>query len=94
MGFDRTGLSRAALAVSVKRHSIVEKLDRITAPTLVMCGREDQATTLDKSEEIAARIPGSKLVVLDGLGHMSPLEDTDAVNAHLVPFVRERVMAS
>ncbi len=93
MGFDRTGLARSALAVVVKRHSIVDKLDRIQAPTLVMCGREDRATTLDESEEIAARIPGAKLVVLDGLGHMSAIEDADAVNAHLVPFVRDLVTA-
>jgi 3-oxoadipate enol-lactonase len=93
MGFDRQGLARAALAVVVKRHSIVEKLGRIAAPTLVMCGREDRATTLDKSEEIAKNVPGARLVVLEGLGHMSVLEGDAAVNAHLVPFVRGLVEA-
>ena len=30
--------------------------------------------------------------VLDGLGHMTPLEDSDAVNQHLVPFARSVVV--
>lgn len=93
MGFEREGMSRASLAVVVHRTSVLEKLDRIRVPTLVMCGREDLATTPDKSEHIARAIPGSRLVMLDGVGHMSALEDPDAVNQHLVPFARSVVMA-
>lgn len=91
MGFDREGVARAALAVVVHRASILEKLDRIRIPTLVMCGREDRATTPDKSENIARAIPGARLVVIDGVGHMSTLEDPAAVNQHLVPFARSIV---
>lgn len=88
MGFDREGVSRASLAVVVHRTSILEKLGNIRVPTLVMCGREDQATTPDKSENIARAIPGARLVMLDDVGHMSTIEDPDAVNQHLVPFAR------
>ena len=88
MGFDREGVSRASLAVVVHRTSILEKLHDIRVPTLVMCGREDLATTPDKSENIARGIPGARLVMLDGVGHMSTIEDPDAVNQHLVPFAR------
>ena len=93
MGFEREGLSRASLAVVVHRTSVLEKLDRIRVPTLVICGREDLATPPDKSERIARAIPGARLVMLDGVGHMSALEDPDAVNQHLVPFARGVVMA-
>jgi len=93
MGFERDGASRASLAVVVHRTSILEKLDRIRVPTLVMCGREDRATPPDKSEQIARAISGSRFVMLDGAGHMSPLEDPEAVNQHLVPFARSVVMA-
>lgn len=88
MGFDREGVARASLAVVVHRRDILDKVRAIRVPTLVMCGREDRATTLDKSENIARTIPGARLVILDGLGHMSALEDPAAVNEHLVPFVR------
>lgn len=92
MGFDREGVSRAALAVVVHRTSVLERLTNIRAPTLVMCGREDLATPLEKSENIARAIPGARLVVLDGVGHMSPLEDSAGVNQHLVPFARSVVL--
>jgi 3-oxoadipate enol-lactonase len=91
MGFDREGVARASLAVVVHGASILEKLDRIRVPTLVMCGREDRATPPDKSENIARAIPGSRLVMLDDVGHMSTLEDPDAVNQHLLPFARSIV---
>ena len=91
MGFDREGVARASLAVVVHRSSVLEKLDRIRVPTLVMCGREDGATPPEKSENIARAIPGARLVMLDEVGHMAPLEDPDAVNQHLVPFARSVV---
>ncbi len=87
MGFDRGGFARAALAVVVHRKDILPEISRIRAPTLVMCGREDRSTPPERSEAIANAIPHAKLVVLDGIGHMSALEDPAAVNAHLVPFV-------
>lgn len=90
-GFDRGGLARAAIAVLVHRKSILEQLGRIRTPTLVLCGREDRSTPLARSEAIASAIPHAKLVVLDEVGHMSALEAPDAVNAHLVPFVRRCV---
>ena len=93
MGFDREGVARASLAVVVHRTSVLDQLARSRTPTLVMCGREDGATPPEKSENIARAIPGARLVMLDGVGHMSTLEDPDAVNQHLVPFARSVVMA-
>jgi pimeloyl-ACP methyl ester carboxylesterase len=93
-GFDRGGAARAALAVITHRTNILDKLGRIYAPTLVMTGSEDRATPPSHAQAIANGIPGSRLVILQGLGHMSPLEDSEAVNAELVPFVRENVSRS
>lgn len=93
MGFDREGVARSSLAVVVHRTSILEKLGQLRVPTLVMCGREDLACPVDKHENIARAIPGARLVVLEGLGHMSALEDPEAVNEHLVPFARSVIDA-
>jgi 3-oxoadipate enol-lactonase len=87
MGFERDGLARAALAVLVHRKNILANLGRIRTPTLVMCGTDDLTTPPERSEAIAKAIPNAKLVLLDGVGHMSALEDPAAVNAQLVPFV-------
>ncbi len=54
-------------------------LAQIRCPTLVLCGREDRVLPLEMSEEMAAGIAGATLVVLDGTGHMAPLEQPDAV---------------
>ena len=78
----------------MKRGSIVDKLERIRTPTLVMCGREDLATPAEHAETIAKNIPGARLVMLDGVGHMSALEAPEAVNEHLVPFVKSLVTSS
>lgn len=88
MGYERDGLARAAIAVVVRRRSIVAELSRIDAPALVMCGRHDRSQPPARSETIAKGIRGARLVVLEELGHMSALEGPAQVNAHLVPFVR------
>ncbi|HEV2547374.1 MAG TPA: alpha/beta fold hydrolase [Stellaceae bacterium] len=58
-----------------------EDLKRIRVPTLVLCGRDDQATPLKLHEEIASLIPGSTLAVIDRCGHMSTLEKPAEVSA-------------
>jgi 3-oxoadipate enol-lactonase len=90
-GFPREGLARASLAVVVHRKDILPRLGSIRVPTLVLCGREDRATEPVHSERIAAAIPGAKLVLIDGAGHISALEQPKAVNEALVPFVASQL---
>jgi pimeloyl-ACP methyl ester carboxylesterase len=52
-------------------------LPRIACPTLVLCGRQDQITPLDRSEEMAAAIAGAKLVVVEECGHIPQLEGAE-----------------
>jgi 3-oxoadipate enol-lactonase len=90
-GYPRDGVARASLAVVVQRKDIFPRLGSIRAPTLVVCGREDRATEPEHSERIARAIPGAKLVLVDGAGHVSALEQPKAVNDVLVPFVAAQV---
>jgi pimeloyl-ACP methyl ester carboxylesterase len=55
-------------------------LPTIECPTVVLCGRQDKLTPLHNSEEMAAAIPGAKLVVVEECGHMSTLERPAEVN--------------
>ena len=55
----------------------------IAAPTVVIVGRQDQATPLARSQEMAADIARSRLVVVEDCGHMSPLERPAQVTAAL-----------
>ena len=49
-------------------------LNKITCPTLVLCGRSDALTPLSGHEEMAAAIPGARLVIIEDCGHLAPLE--------------------
>jgi pimeloyl-ACP methyl ester carboxylesterase len=51
----------------------------IEIPTVVIVGRQDQATPLPRSEEMAADIANARLVVIEECGHMAPLEKPDEV---------------
>ena len=90
-GYPRDGVARAALAVLVKSTPVLHRLGAVTAPTLVVCGRQDRATIPARSEAIAARITGSKLAWIEESGHMSPIERPEAFNALIAPFVRENL---
>jgi pimeloyl-ACP methyl ester carboxylesterase len=59
------------------------RLPSITCPTLVLCGRQDKLTPLEDSRQMAAAIPGAKLVVIEDCGHISTLERPQEVNAAL-----------
>jgi pimeloyl-ACP methyl ester carboxylesterase len=58
-------------------------LSRIGCPTLVLCGRQDALTPLERHEEIAAAVTRARLEIVDDCGHLSTLERPDAVNAAL-----------
>ena len=69
----------AMIARADSRHGLVD----IDVPTVVLVGRQDQATPLPRSQEMAADIANARLVVLEQCGHMSPLEKPDEVSAAL-----------
>lgn len=80
---DRTGIDgfvRQQAAI-IARPDSRPSLKEIAVPTLVLCGREDAITSLARHEEMAGLIDGAKLVIVDNCGHLSTLEQPDAVNA-------------
>jgi pimeloyl-ACP methyl ester carboxylesterase len=58
-------------------------LPKIACPTIVVCGRDDAATPLFLSEEIAAAIAGSELIVIEQCGHLITMEKPGETNAIL-----------
>ncbi|HEX5725818.1 MAG TPA: alpha/beta fold hydrolase [Longimicrobiaceae bacterium] len=82
----KVGITRATWGV-ITRRGVYDQLHRIGVPTLVGVGDQDVATVPAKAERIHARIPGSRLVVMPGAGHSSPIEEPEAVNAALEDFL-------
>jgi pimeloyl-ACP methyl ester carboxylesterase len=64
-------------------------LPKIKCPTVVICGRDDQMTPLDWSEEIASLIPGARLVVIEHCGHLTTMERPWEVNVALRQWLTE-----
>jgi pimeloyl-ACP methyl ester carboxylesterase len=61
-------------------------LAAVGCPTLVLVGDDDQLTPPAWSEEIAAGIPGARLVVVAGAGHLSPLDQPGEVTRALLAW--------
>lgn len=53
---------------------LLERLRRVKAPTLVVAGAVDRFLPRAHPEAYAAGIPGARLEVIEGAGHMVPLE--------------------
>jgi pimeloyl-ACP methyl ester carboxylesterase len=64
-------------------------LASIRCPTLALVGDADEPTPPELAEEIAAGIPGARLVVVPDCGHLSTLERPEAVNAALVEWLEK-----
>src|SRR5215211_6913470 len=82
----------AAQAEACRAHAFGDVLDRLTeiaAPTLVLVGAEDILTPAVYSREMAGRIPGARLQILEKGGHGMPLEHPQQVNDALLAFLAE-----
>jgi pimeloyl-ACP methyl ester carboxylesterase len=89
-------LRRVGAATYLRQEqAVMERIDSrpslaaIRCPTLVLCGRHDAATPLALSEEIAAGIAGSRLVVVEDCGHLATMERPEPVNRALVAWLAD-----
>lgn len=64
-----------------------ELLKELQVPAVVLCGREDQITPLALSQEMASLLPDAELVIVETAGHMTTLEQPDAVKAALAAWL-------
>ena len=86
---DETG----AQAFLRQQHAIIDRADArpllpsIKCPTLVLVGDGDELTPPSLAQELAAGIPGSRLVVVPDCGHLSTMERPEAVNAALTDWI-------
>ncbi|MGI9623688.1 MAG: alpha/beta fold hydrolase [Acidimicrobiales bacterium] len=69
------------------RDSLVDQLEQIEVPTLVMVGEHDDPQPVPRSTVIADAVPGAQLYVIPKAGHLSTIESPIAVNAALTSFL-------
>ncbi len=86
-GFHPAG-QQALIRAGFAEHDLRDVLPRIRVPTLLLYGDRDVRSPLNVAEEMHARIPGSRLVVMAGVGHASDMEAPERFNTEVRSFLK------
>jgi proline iminopeptidase len=78
----------------VKDWSVMDRLDEIDIPTLVMSGRFDFLFPPEHQAILADRLPDARLEIIENAGHSPHIEQQDAVIGILRRFLSEPRIAS
>jgi pimeloyl-ACP methyl ester carboxylesterase len=76
-----------AMALASAEADLRPVLGLVSVPTLVLCGDRDTRAPLPVAEALHAGIPGSELVVLKGVDHVSAVEAPERFNAAIRGFL-------
>lgn len=70
----------AQIKALIERPNCSDLLATIRCPTLLLCGREDGWSPPSRHEHMQQAIRASRLVIVEQCGHMSTMEQPEAVN--------------
>ena len=73
----------------LKGWTVMDRLGEIKVPTLVMAGRQDFIYPPEHQQELADRIPDSRLVLIDRAGHNPHDEQTAQILKAVRSFMRD-----
>lgn len=78
-----------SVAKSAIRHNMREDLPKLTVPTLLIWGKQDQVTPPFVAEEFQTLLPDAKLHFIDECGHAPMMEHPTIFIELLTPFLRK-----
>lgn len=85
---DRAKVIRIVItAKSAIRHNLADKLGSISAPTLLVWGKQDEITPAFVAEKFEELLPNATLVFLDQCGHAAMMEQPKAFNEAFASFM-------
>ncbi len=73
--------------VACNAFDITARLAEIKVPTLIVAGRDDSVTPMERSEVLHQGIPGSTLAVIEDAGHTVPAEKPAELNQTVSEFL-------
>jgi len=76
-----------ALYGMAQRPDRTAELANIRVPTLVLVGEHDVITPPDEARKLAGAIPGARLAIIPGAGHLAPLENPSAADEAILQFL-------
>ena len=80
-------IQRTVTSMITMREVMDGKLASVTMPVLIVWGKQDIMTPPSIAEEMRREMPQSVLAVLDGCGHLAPIECRDRVLAEVERFL-------
>ncbi len=86
--YDPVGVKGCILAM-LGRNDTTGYLHNIKIPALVLCGEYDRLTPTDSMRSLAEKIKGSRFVIIPNAGHMTPVENPDAVTGAIKKFMSD-----
>ena len=86
---NRNKLRLVKLARSVREFNLHDRLPAITAPTLLVWGKQDSITPVEVGEIFAQRLPRARMFVLDRCGHAPNIEQPEELNRLTEEFLAE-----
>ena len=84
---DATGYVCAYRVFVEADRAIGNALTAVTCPTLVITGTQDVGSTPEMARRMSADLHDAKVVLLEGLRHMAPVEDPERMNTALLDFL-------
>lgn len=83
---NKKGAVKATRGV-ISRDEVLSQLDKIKLPTLIVVGEEDVPTPYPEAQKMHFAIAGSKLAVIKGSGHSTPIEQPEQLNQVIETFL-------
>ncbi|MBP6015428.1 MAG: alpha/beta hydrolase [Candidatus Promineofilum sp.] len=80
--------------LACNRFDLRAEVASIASPALVVAGTLDRMTPLRYSESLAAGLPNGRMATLEGCGHFTMVERTEAIKNLLIDFLSELNAAS
>ncbi len=89
---------RAGIDIRGQRRGLVRELaaglGSVTAPALIIWGRQDRIIPVEHAHICHERLPGSRLEIFDNCGHMPQLEHPDRFNVLVLEFLGSRAAST
>ena len=79
----------AATCATLRDTDLSGAVGAVTVPTLVVAGDADLATPVDLVRGFAEAIPGARLEILSGAGHIPSIEQPEALAGLITDFLKE-----
>jgi pimeloyl-ACP methyl ester carboxylesterase len=86
---ERSAAARIASSPLLANPKLAGRLHRVRCPTLVVWGAQDRLSNVAHGERYAELIPSARLVVLDGVGHGTYIEASEATARPILEFINE-----